>query len=245
MKMSEKPLRVLLCGASGRMGRAVSAELAGSAGFALAAAIDARPGPGIEPPEAFGYQLPGADVVVDFTVPESACGYAAACARARKPFVTGTTGFSQKQLARLKAAARRIPVFCSPNMSPAVNLTFALAALAAGRLPNFDLHVHEAHHAAKRDAPSGTALRYAEYLAAARGGARPPVTSVRAGDIVGDHTVLLAGPYERVELTHRAHSRAVFASGALRAARWAAGRGPGFYDYLDLLGLKALLKGQP
>ncbi len=243
--MAKRPLRVLLCGASGRMGRAVRAELEGAPGFSLAAALDARPGPGVEPPDAFEYQLAGADVVVDFTMPEPACAYAAACAGARKPFVTGTTGFSPRQLAALKAAARRIPVFCSPNMSPAVNLTFALAALAAGRLPDFDLHVHEAHHSAKRDAPSGTALRYAEYLAAARGGVKPPVTSARAGDIVGDHTVLLAGPYERVELTHRAHSRAVFAAGALRAAGWTAGRKPGFYDYLDLLGLKALLKGKP
>lgn len=243
--MAKKPLRVLLCGASGRMGRAVRAELESSPGFVLAAGLDARPGAGVEPPDAFDYQLAGADAVVDFTMPGPACAYAAACAKAGKPFITGTTGFSARQLAALKAAARRVPVFCSPNMSPAVNLTFALAALAAGRLPDFDLHVHEAHHAAKRDAPSGTALRYAEYLAAARGGALPPVTSVRAGDIVGDHTVLLAGPYERVELTHRAHSRAVFAAGALRAAAWAAGRGPGFYDYLDLLGLKALLKGKP
>ncbi|MCM2266983.1 MAG: 4-hydroxy-tetrahydrodipicolinate reductase [Elusimicrobiales bacterium] len=243
--MKTKALRVLLCGASGRMGRAVRAEIETASGaFLLAAGIDARQGPGTESPDAFSYQLAGADVVVDFSVPASACGYAAACARARKPFVTGVTGFSPKQLAALKAAARRTAVFCSPNMSPAVNLTFALAAIAAGRLPNFDAHVSEAHHAAKRDAPSGTALRYAEHIAAARGGARPPITSARAGDIVGDHTVLLAGPYERVELTHRAHSRAVFAAGALRAAAWAAGRKPGFYDYMDLLGLKALLQGK-
>jgi 4-hydroxy-tetrahydrodipicolinate reductase len=239
--MKQKVLRVLLCGAAGRMGRAVSAEIAASGSFALAAALDARPTVGMEPPEAFGYQLPGADVVVDFTAPESACGFAAACARARKPFVTGTTGFSRKQLACLRAAARRTPVFVSPNMSPAVNLTFALAALAARRLPGFDIHISEAHHAAKRDAPSGTALRYADYVALARGGARPPITSVRAGDIVGDHTVLYAGPHERVELTHRAHSRALFAAGALKAAAWTAAQKPGCYDYFDLLDLKGLL----
>ena len=135
-------------------------------------------------------------------------------------------------------AARRTAVFHSPNMSPAVNLTFALAALAARRLKDFDIHVHEAHHSAKKDAPSGTALRYAERIAAARGGALPPITSVRAGDIVGDHTVLYAGPHERVELRHMAHSRAVFAAGALKAAAWLAGKKPGFYDYADLLDLK-------
>ncbi len=220
------------------MGRAVRAELEGKGEFALAAGIDARPGPGIEPPDAFGYQLASADVVLDFSSPEAACAYAAACARAGKPFVTGVTGLSPAQLASLRAAARRVPVFVSPNMSPAVNLTFALAAAAARSLPGFDAHVSEAHHAAKRDAPSGTALRYAECVAAARGGAAPPITSIRAGDITGDHTVLFAGPYERVEITHRAHSRAVFAAGALKAAAWTAGRKPGFYDYMDLLGLK-------
>jgi len=239
--MAKKPLRVLLCGAAGRMGRAVRAEIESSNEFVLAAGIDARPGAGIEPPDALEYQLVSADVLVDFSSPEAACSAAAACAKARKPFVTGTTGFSSKQLSTLKAAARKTAVFHSPNMSPAVNLTFALAALAAARLKNFDVHVSEAHHAAKRDAPSGTALRYAEHIAAVRGGIPPPVTSVRAGDIVGDHTVLYAGPHERVELTHRAHSRAVFASGALKAAAWACGRRPGFYDYMDLLDLKGLV----
>jgi 4-hydroxy-tetrahydrodipicolinate reductase len=240
--MKNKVLRVLLCGAAGRMGRAVSAEIAASGAFRLAAGIDARPSLGVEPPDAFDYQLAGADVVVDFSAPESAARYAAACARAGRPFVTGVTGFSKKQLAALKAAARRVPVFVSPNMSPAVNLCFSLAAFAAGRLGDFDVHVHEAHHAAKRDAPSGTALRFAAAVAAARGGKTPPVTSARAGDIVGDHTVLFAGPHERIELTHRAHSRAVFAAGALKAAAWTAAQKPGYYDYFDLLGLRGARK---
>lgn len=231
-------MRVLVTGAAGRMGRAVRAEISGGSGFSFAGGVDSGPGPGVEPPGAFPRLLTSADVVVDFSSPEAACGYAALCAKAGKPFVTGVTGLSAKQLASLKAAGRRAPVFFSPNMSPAVNLTFALAAEAAARLGNFDIHISEAHHSAKRDAPSGTALRYAEYIAAARGGARPPISSARAGDIVGDHTVLFAGPHERIELTHRAHSRSVFAAGALRAAAWTAGRGPGFYCYFDLLGLK-------
>jgi len=234
-------LRVFLCGAAGRMGRAVRAELAAAGPFELAAAIDSRPAPGVEPPEVFRSRLAGCDVVLDFSAPGPACRYAAASARAGKPFVTGTTGFSRGQLAALVTSARKIPVFVSPNMSPAVNFTFAIAALAARRLAGFDVHISEAHHAGKRDAPSGTALRYAEYVALARGGKRPPVTSIRAGDIVGDHTVLYAGPHERVELTHRAHSRALFASGALKAAAWTAEQGPGFYDYFDLLDLRGLL----
>ncbi|HCC47813.1 MAG TPA: 4-hydroxy-tetrahydrodipicolinate reductase [Elusimicrobia bacterium] len=239
--MKRRILRVIVCGASGRMGRAVRAELAPGAPFVYAGGVDARAGDGVDSPGAFARLLAAADVAVDFSSPGAACAYAAACARTRKPFVTGTTGFSKKQLAALKALARRIPVFVSPNMSPAVNLTFALAAQAARALDNFDIHVHEAHHKAKVDAPSGTALRFAEYLAAARGSALPPITSVRAGDIVGDHSVLYAGPHERVEIVHRAHSRAVFAVGALKAAAWAAGRKPGYYDYFDLLELKGKL----
>lgn len=233
-------LKILVCGAAGRMGRAVRAEIEGSEAFAWAGGVDSRPGHGLAGPGEFAGLLGGADAAVDFSSPAAACDFAAACAKARVPFVTGTTGFSKEQLASLKAAGRRAPVFFSPNMSPAVNLTFALAALAAARLKNFDVHVHEAHHTAKKDAPSGTALRYAERIAAARGGALPPITSVRAGDIVGDHSVLYAGPHERVEIKHMAHSRAVFAAGALRAAAWLAGRKPGFYDYLDLLDLKRL-----
>lgn len=240
--MTNKGLRVLVTGAAGRMGRAVRVEIEASAAYSLAGCVGARPGPGVETAGAFERLLASADVAVDFSTPEAACGFAAVCARLRKPFVTGTTGFSGKQAAALKAAGRKTGVFCSPNMSPAVNLTFALAAVAAKRLKNFDVHVHEAHHAAKKDAPSGTALRYAERIAPARGGVLPPITSVRAGDIVGEHTVLYAGPHERVEITHRAHSRALFAAGALKAAAWMAGRKPGYYDYFDLLELKDLLK---
>ena len=240
--MANKVLRVLVTGAAGRMGGAVCSEIAASSAFSLAGRVDFRPGPGVETPDAFEYLLASADVVVDFSTPEAACAFAAACASHRKPFVTGVTGLSSKQQAALRAAGRKTGIFSSPNMSPAVNLTFALAALAARRLKDFDIHIHEAHHAGKRDAPSGTALRYAERIALARGGALPPITSTRAGDIVGDHTVLFAGPHERVELTHRAHSRALFASGALKAASWLNGRKPGFYDYFDLLELRDMLK---
>ena len=239
--MKKRALRVAVCGALGRMGLAVRAEIAAGRAFAYAGGVASGRAGDAGGPGSFPGLLARADVAVDFSRPEAACVYAAACARAGKPFVTGTTGFSKKQFAALKAASARVPVFVSPNMSPAVNLTFALAGAAASRLVGFDAHVSEAHHKLKKDVPSGTALRYAELVALAGGGKPPPITSVRAGDIVGDHTVLFAGPHERVELTHRAHSRAVFAAGALRAAAWLAGRKPGYYDYFDLLGLKAFL----
>lgn len=239
--MKNRILRVLVCGAAGRMGLAVRRGIEAGGAFAYAGGVDARPAEGVSAAGELAVLLAGADVVVDFSAPGPACSFAAACVKARKPFVTGTTGFSRPGLAALKRAARRIPVFFSPNMSPAVNLTFALAALAARRLEGFDVHVSEVHHKAKKDAPSGTALRYADFIAAARAGQRPAVTSARAGDIIGEHTVLYAGPHERVELTHRAHSREVFAAGALRAAAWTAGQKPGFYDYFDLLDLRGLL----
>jgi 4-hydroxy-tetrahydrodipicolinate reductase len=239
--MKKRSLRVAVCGALGRMGLAVRSEIAAGAAFAYAGGVDSGKAGDAGGPATFAALLARADVAVDFSCPAAACAYAAACARAGRPFVTGTTGFSKKQFAALKTAAARVPVLVSPNMSPAVNLTFALARLAAARLNGFDAHISEAHHILKKDAPSGTALRYARMVALARGGGLPPITSVRAGDIVGDHTVLFAGPHERVELTHRAHSRAVFAAGALRAAAWLAGRKPGFYDYFDLLDLKAFL----
>lgn len=222
------------------MGRAVCAEIEASPAFSCAGRVDSAPGAS-SPAELAGL-LAGADAVVDFSSPAASVAFAAACARAGKPFVTGVTGFSKAQLAALKRTSRRIPVFVSPNMSPAVNLCFSLAAFAAGRLPGFDAHVHEEHHKGKKDAPSGTALRFAAAIAAARGGLKPGMTSVRAGDIVGTHTVLYAGPHESVEITHRAHSRDVFAAGALKAAAWTAGRRPGYYDYFDLLGLRELRK---
>ena len=241
--MKKRVLRVAVCGAAGRMGRAVRQEIAGGEVFAWAGGIDAAGAGDVLAPRELPGLLKVADVLIDFSSPAAACAAAAACAKAGVPFVSGTTGFAPAQLAALKRLSRRIPVLVSPNMSPAVNLTFALAQLIAGRLPGFDAHVSEAHHKAKKDAPSGTALRYAERVAAG-GGALPPVTSVRAGDIVGEHTVLFAGPHERVELTHRAHSRAVFAAGALRAAAWLAGRRPGFYDYSDVLDLRGLAAGK-
>ena len=166
----KRPLKVLVCGAAGRMGRAVRAEIEADPAFAYAGGVEHEAGASAEGPGAFAGLLAAADAVVDFSAPAAACGYAAACAKARVPFVTGTTGFSKPQLAALRAAGRKTPVFFSPNMSPAVNLTFALAALAAARLKNFDIHIHEAHHTAKKDAPSGTALRLAEAVREGRDG---------------------------------------------------------------------------
>lgn len=202
--------------------------------------------------------LVGAQALIDFTRPEATFGYLDACVAAKVPLVIGTTGFDEAGRARIADAARRIPVVFAPNMSVGVNLLMKLAELAAQVLEDgYDIEIIEAHHRHKVDAPSGTALGLGQAVArtinrdlascAVYGregvtGERDPKTigfaTVRGGDIVGDHTLLFAGIGERVELTHKASSRATFAQGALRAAKWLQGRAPGLYDMRDVLNLK-------
>ena len=197
------------------------------------------------------------DVVVDFTAPAATLALAAICAPAGRAMVVGTTGFSPEELTTLQAAAKDIPLFMAPNMSLGVNLTFKLIEMAARALGDtVDVEVLEAHHRHKVDAPSGTAVRMGEILAdtlqrdletdAIYGregitGARDRKTigfsTMRGGDIVGEHTVMFAGEGERIEITHRAQSRMNFATGALTAARYVAKRGPGLYNMQQLLDL--------
>ncbi|RKH35611.1 4-hydroxy-tetrahydrodipicolinate reductase [Corallococcus sicarius] len=198
-----------------------------------------------------------ADVVVDFTSAEASLAHARACAERGVALVVGSTGFTPEAHAALQAHAKVVPIVAAPNMSVGVNLVIRMAAELARVLgPSFDVEVLEAHHRMKKDAPSGTALRLAEVLADALGrtredltfaregqtGARPPgeigVQALRGGDVVGEHTVYFFGEGERIELTHRATNRDQFALGALRAARWVAGRAPGLYDMADVLGLQ-------
>lgn len=198
------------------------------------------------------------DVLVDFTRPEATLRYLDSCQRAGKRMVIGTTGFDAAGKEMIAQAARTIPIVFAPNMSVGVNLCFKLADLAARVLgEDADIEIVEAHHRHKVDAPSGTALRLGEVVAGALGrdlkscavygregttGARDRKTigfaTIRAGDIVGDHTVMFAGDGERVEITHKASSRMTFAKGALRAALWLADKRPGLYDMQDVLGLR-------
>ena len=200
---------------------------------------------------------PDFDVAIDFTRPEGALSLLAFCREHGRPIVIGTTGFSPEQRAQLGEAARSIPVLLAPNMGVGINLLLGLVEAAARTLgEDYDAEVIEAHHRHKVDAPSGTALGLGEALARGRGraledcavysregqtGEREPgaigFATVRGGDIVGEHTVLFAGPGERIEITHRATSRMLFARGAVRAAGWMAGQQPGLYDMQDVLGL--------
>jgi len=202
--------------------------------------------------------LQGADVLVDFTRPEASMLYLDACQKANVSMVIGTTGFSAEQKAAIEAASKNISIVFAPNMSVGVTLLINLVEQAAKVLKDgYDIEVVEMHHRHKVDAPSGTALRLGEAAAHGIGQdlkdcaiyAREGVTgereagkigfaTLRGGDVVGDHTVMFAGIGERVEITHKASSRATFAIGALRAAKFLAGKKVGLYDMQDVLGLK-------
>lgn len=197
------------------------------------------------------------DVLIDFTRPEPALQHLQLCLDNNKAMVIGTTGFSEQDKAAIAAAAQQIPIVFAPNMSVGVNLCFKLLSVAAEVLGDtVDIEIVEAHHRHKVDAPSGTALGMGEVIAEALGrnlaecaiygreghtGERDRTTigfsTIRAGDIVGEHTAMFAADGERVEITHKASSRATFANGAIRASSWLSEQGPGLYTMQDVLGL--------
>ncbi len=198
------------------------------------------------------------DVLIDFTRPAATLAHLALCQTAGKAMVIGTTGLSTDQKTAIAHAAETIPIVFAPNMSVGVNLCFKLLELAARVLGDgVDIEIIEAHHRHKVDAPSGTALAMGQVIARAldrnleqcavygrqgvtgeRDSTAIGFATVRAGDIVGEHTVLFADIGERIEITHRASSRMTFAKGAVRAAAWLAGRGPGLFDMRDVLDLR-------
>lgn len=198
------------------------------------------------------------DILIDFTSPEAVAQNLELCRKSGKSMVIGTTGLDSDQKQAVLAASADIAIVFSPNMSIGVNLCFKLTELAASILGNSaDIEIIEAHHRMKKDAPSGTAIRLGEIIAETLGrdlgrcavygreglsGERDRQAigfeTIRAGDIVGDHTVLFASTGERVEITHKASSRKTFASGAVHAAKWLMNRAPGLYDMQDVLGLR-------
>lgn len=222
------PARVLLIGADGRMGRAILAAAEEDSGLT----ISGRAGRG----DALGPLLQNCDVVIDFSLPDATAAVCAACLTSERPLVLGTTGHDESQQKTIRETAEKIPLVWAANFSLGVNTLFVLARQAAKSLgENFEIEIVEAHHRTKKDAPSGTAKRLAEILEETRG-ALVPTHSIRAGDIVGDHTVIFAGPGERLELTHRAAGRETFARGALTAARWVIGQSPGLFSMENVLG---------
>ena len=262
-----------IAGAAGRMGQTLIAECLAAPDLHLTAAFErgdsewiGRDAGRIAGGTDAGVAIVGdlaainakIDVLIDFTRPEATLRHLDYCRDRATRMVIGTTGFTPEQRAAIEAASRSIGIVLAPNMSVGVNVVLKLLELTARTMGNHsDIEIIEAHHRHKVDAPSGTALRMGEVVAAALGrslaehavysregitGERSPATigfsTIRAGDIVGEHTVLFADEGERVEITHKATSRVIFARGALRAARWLAGRPSGLFDMQDVLGLK-------
>ena len=251
-------LRIAVTGAGGRMGREVIEAAADREGVAVAVAVnrtetDPVAGVAVEPADRLCELLAGAepDVLVDFTGPDSAVAYAETCAEAGVPLVTGTTGFADAQVEDLRAASEAVPVLKASNFARGVAALRRAVREAAAALPGYDVELTETHHNGKRDAPSGTAKSILDDVETVRGdldervhgregdAPRSPgevgVHARRAGDVTGEHEVLLAGNRETLELTHRAGDRGVFAEGALDAAAWLADRGPGWYGFGDVL----------
>lgn len=265
-------IKVVIAGAAGRMGRALIEAISAAPEFTLSGALehDASTYLGKDAGELIGTPngvvishdigsaLRASQVLIDFTRPDATLAHLDACIANKVAMVIGTTGLSAEQKQRIATAAEQIAIVFAPNMSVGVNLLFKLLEMAAGVLDSgYDIEIIEAHHRHKIDAPSGTALRMGEVIAAAlkrdleavavygrQGvtGERKAETigfsTIRGGDVVGDHTALFAGIGERLEITHKASSRATFAHGALRAARFLAGRASGLYDMQDVLGLR-------
>lgn len=257
--------RVAIAGAGGRMGQALIEALRGDRELQLSAALEIAHGSflgkdvsGVKIGADVGAALAASDVLIDFTRPEGALAHLRACRERGKAMVIGTTGFSAAQKKEIEEAAKTIPIAMAANFAVGVNALYQLAETAARILgEGYDVEIIEAHHRQKVDAPSGTALKLGDVVAKALNrnlsaverhgrhgepGARPAAEigfhAVRGGDIVGEHTVLFAGIGERIELTVRSQSRATYAAGALRAARWLRGRKAGLYDMQDVLGLR-------
>lgn len=235
----DQPLRLLIHGASGRMGQALLRLCAQApAEYSVVGAVSRKPAQRVVEgvPQFAASELPGVppfDVAVDFSLPEAFDPLLALCVARKAALVSGTTGLGQAQLDALDAAAGTIPVAWASNFSLGVAVLADLVERAARALPGWDCDIVEVHHAGKLDAPSGTALALG--AAAGQGGASARYASLRAGDIVGEHAVQFTGIGERLELVHRAGNRDIFARGALHAAARLAGRAPGRYRPGDLL----------
>jgi 4-hydroxy-tetrahydrodipicolinate reductase len=264
------PLRIAIAGASGRMGRMLIEAVLQSGDCALAGALDVPGSPalgqdataflgrtsGVAIVSDLRQGLANAQVLIDFTRPEGTIAHLQACRELGVKLVIGTTGFSDEQKAQIAEAAQDIAVVLAPNMSVGVNVVLRLLDMAARALnQGYDIEIIEAHHRHKVDAPSGTALKMGEVVAAALGrdlkdcavygregvtGERDPSTigfaTVRGGDIIGDHTVLFAGTGERIEVSHKSSSRAGYAQGSLRAARFLADKPQGLFGMDAVLG---------
>jgi 4-hydroxy-tetrahydrodipicolinate reductase len=229
--MKKSPVRVLLIGAAGRMGKTVLNLAQSDQEVDIVAKCDL--GDSIET------AMKSCDMAIDFTHADSIDEICRAALQRGKPLVIGTTGHSQQQRRMIEETTHSVPIVLASNFSVGVNVLFWLTQKAAELLgSDFNPEIVETHHKMKKDAPSGTAKTLAEFLKAGRkSDSEIPIQSIREGDVVGEHTVIFSGPGERLKLTHRAESREIFALGALRAAKWIINKPPALYSMQDVLGL--------
>jgi 4-hydroxy-tetrahydrodipicolinate reductase len=225
------PVRVLLVGAAGRMGKTIVDLARNDPKIDIVAQCDLG--------DAIESAMKKSDVAIDFSHPDAIEGICRAALQYRQPLVIGTTGHSAEHRSVIGKTAEALPVVFASNFSVGVNALFALTKRAADILGDeFRAEIVETHHRMKKDAPSGTAKTLAQILSKAQNITdQVPIQSIREGDVVGDHTVIFSGPGERLEVTHRASSREIFALGSLRAAEWVIGKSPGLYSMQDVLGL--------
>ncbi|MDR0956629.1 MAG: 4-hydroxy-tetrahydrodipicolinate reductase [Endomicrobium sp.] len=260
-------MKITVCGAAGRMGQAIISIAKTNQDIKIIGALECNKSTAIgtgEPPissidnlEKF---LTETDAIIDFTNPQSALKNLETAKKYNVPIVIGTTGFSEEQKLKIhNNISKSIPIVLSPNMSIGVNILFKLIEITAKKAKEYDIEIVELHHNKKKDSPSGTAVKLAEIAAFSLGKNIKDVGiygrhcsdcvrkkdeigifAIRAGDIVGDHTIYFVGQGERIELTHRAHSRDTFAIGAIRAAKWLLGKKAGLYDMSDVLNLNKI-----
>ena len=268
----EKPLKIVIVGASGKMGQTLIQAITNDQDLLLTGAIDQSSCKnfGIDAGLLFGIKtevkidddyesaIKNGDFIIDFTRPQASMNYLEMCIKYKKKYVIGTTGFSEKEKEKIFLASKEIPICFAPNMSIGINLLISLAEEATKVLhKDYDIEIIESHHNEKIDSPSGTALRLGESVAKAanlkiednavfhREGKNNKrkkneigFSTIRGGDIIGDHTVLYAGDGERIELTHKAGSRNSFAAGALKAVKFLKDHPIGLFDMRDVLNLK-------
>ena len=268
----KNPLKIVVVGASGKMGQALINEISNSPDLLLTGAIDQSSclTLGIDAGALFGIKteviisddfesiIKKGDYLIDFTRPEASMKYLESCIKNNIKYIVGTTGFSDEEKEKFFLASKKIPICLAPNMSVGVNLLVSLVEAATQVLyKDYDMEIIESHHRDKVDAPSGTALRLGEAIAKTanlnlkengvfhrqgkmnkRKKDEIGFSTIRAGDIVGDHTVLYAGDGERIELTHKAESRSTFAIGAVKAVKFLTKHSAGLFDMMDVLNLK-------
>ncbi|MFA5142688.1 MAG: dihydrodipicolinate reductase C-terminal domain-containing protein [Candidatus Omnitrophota bacterium] len=224
-------IKICVSGSNGRMGSRIIDLAKDDAELRVSGSFDVVE----ENPEQF---IELSDCLMEFTAPQATIQHLELCEKHKKAMVIGTTGLSDGERAKIEAASATIPIVFSPNMSIGVNLLFKLVSDAAKALgTEYSVQVLEAHHADKKDAPSGTAKEIARIVKELKGDKEVPIDSVREGTVVGEHTITFESSVDLIEITHSAKTRDIFVTGALAAAKWIVGKKPGLYSMKDVLGL--------